>query len=459
MNAVLAIALKDIRLLIRDRMGFFFAFAFPIMTAIFFGSIFGGGGGGGGDDSDSGKIEILLVDEDQTDGSRAFAKTLSGASELKVASVATREEAAAAVRTGKKPAFVALPKGFGATRESMFWGGGTSVVLGVDPARHAESGMLEGLLTKYGFMQLQEGFTNPDVMRRQVRTSLDKLRSSSSFDSSQKQVFEKFFGDLDQFLVDVPRQSDSKPDPSLPPADSSTKPDAASSSGGGGFQPIRIEKADIVKQKEPADYSTPTMPPNNYAWTFPQGMIWGFLGCSMSFAVAMVLERSRGTLLRLRVAPLSAMQVLFGKALACFIMTQVVVILLMLIACFVFGVRPTSYLTLAVAMICTGICFVGLMMMLSVVSKSERAAAGLGWGVMLIFSMIGGGMIPLFILKGWMQTLSVFSPIRWSILALEGGIWRDMSPLEMLPSCAILTGIGVVGFIVGAVLFGKADRS
>ncbi len=463
MNAILAIAIKDIRLLLRDRMGFFFAFAFPIMTAIFFGSIFGGGGGGGGGggdgESDSGKIDLLLVDEDHTDGSRAFAKTLSEATELKVTSSPTRDEASAEVRKGNHTAFVALPKGFGDTRESMFWGGGTSIVLGVDPARRAESGMLEGLLTKYGFMQLQQGFQDTEVMRKQVRTSLDRLRTSSGLESSQKQTFEKFFGDLDQFLVEVPRGSTSKPEAATPDTDAPKGAKSASTSGPGGFQPIRIEKSDVIKTKDPASKSDTPQPTNPYSWTFPQGMIWGFLGCSMSFAVAMVLERTRGTLLRLRVAPLSAFQVLAGKALACFVMTQIIAILLTLIAFCAFKVRPTSIPTFAVASICTGICFVGIMMLLSVISKSERAAAGLGWGVMLIFSMIGGGMIPLFVLKGWMQQLSIISPIRWSILALEGGFWRQMTPMEMLPACAVLTTIGVVGFVVGTLMFGKAEST
>lgn len=465
MGAIWAIAMKDIRLLLRDRMGFFFAFVFPILTAIFFGTIFGGSGGGGGsgDDADSGKIDIVLVDEDQTDGSRAFVKTLSKASELKVydtidsSTPYTREEATRLVRTGKYTAFVVLPKGFGASRESLFFGGGTTLVLGVDPARRAESGMLEGVLTKYGFMQMQDAFQKPDLMRDQVRTSLDRIRKSSSLDTGQKQVFEKFFGDLDQFLVDVPRQADIKPDPTA-------KTDPANPSGPGGFQPIHIQKADVLKPKDPPPGSTEPdgtvrPPPNPYAWTFPQGMIWGFIGCSMSFAIALVLERTRGTLLRLRVAPLSPIQILSGKALACFIMTQAVATLLLLIARFVFGVVPVSIPTLAVAMACTGSAFVGLMLFFSVLSRSERAAAGLGWGVMLISSMIGGGMIPLFILKGWMRSLSMFSPVRWSILSLEGGIWRGMTPAEMLLPCGILLAIGIAGFIAGAIVFGKAEQA
>jgi ABC-2 type transport system permease protein len=440
MGAIWAIAAKDIRLLLRDRMGFFFAFVFPILTAIFFGTIFGSGGGGG-----DGKIDVLLVDEDNSAGSRAFVETLHGASEIAVTDSPNRAEAERLVATGKSPAFVVLPKGFGATRDSMFFGAGSSIVLGVDPSHRAESGMLEGVLTKYGFMRMQDAFKNPAMMQDQVKKSMDAVRNSAKLSEEDKRTFSKFFDSLDQFLVDVPRIPD----------DSSG---GSSGVGAGGWQPIKIEKADVARQPEPGEGPRP--PPNAYAWTFPQGMIWGFIGCSMSFAVALVLERTRGTLPRLRVAPLGPMQVLAGKALACFVMTQVVVVLLMVIAGVVFGVRPTSYPKLAVAMLCTGCCFVGLMLLFSVLSKSERAAAGLGWGAMLIFSMIGGGMIPLFVLRSWMKSLSMLSPVRWSILALEGGVWRQpFGWSDMALPCSILIGIGIVGFVAGAIVFGRAENA
>ena len=41
MRAVLALALKDLRLLARDRAAAFFTFAFPLAIALFFGYVFG----------------------------------------------------------------------------------------------------------------------------------------------------------------------------------------------------------------------------------------------------------------------------------------------------------------------------------------------------------------------------------------------------------------------------------
>jgi len=40
MRETIAIALKDLRLLLRDKAGFFFVFFFPLLIAIFFGTVF-----------------------------------------------------------------------------------------------------------------------------------------------------------------------------------------------------------------------------------------------------------------------------------------------------------------------------------------------------------------------------------------------------------------------------------
>ena len=75
MRKVLALAGKDLRILVRDRTGFFFALMWPLIIAIFFGTIFGGGGGGGS------AIPVAVVDEDSTEVSREFVATLAAASD------------------------------------------------------------------------------------------------------------------------------------------------------------------------------------------------------------------------------------------------------------------------------------------------------------------------------------------------------------------------------------------
>ena len=90
MHAALAIARKDLRLLLRDRASAFFAFVFPVIYASFFGAIFSGSAGG------SGKMNVVVADEDGSAESKAFVATLGKASELNL-SFAPAAEASALV--------------------------------------------------------------------------------------------------------------------------------------------------------------------------------------------------------------------------------------------------------------------------------------------------------------------------------------------------------------------------
>ncbi len=160
MRAIWLMAVKDLRLLLRDRAGFFFAFIFPLIYATFFGMIFSRSGG------ESAGIPIAVVDEDRTPDSERFADDLAANKSFQVTRSA-RDQALNDVRRGAVTAMVALPPGFGAAQRSMFnlfSGNGPHIQIAVDPARQAESAMLEGLLTQQSFMRLAKGFGNPRAM-------------------------------------------------------------------------------------------------------------------------------------------------------------------------------------------------------------------------------------------------------------------------------------------------------
>jgi ABC-2 type transport system permease protein len=219
-----------------------------------------------------------------------------------------------------------------------------------------------------------------------------------------------------------------------------------------GFQPLEVTRADVA-------LAASRGPRSAYAITFPQGVIWGIIGAAAGFAVSIVVERTRGTLFRLQTAPISRTYVLGGKALACFISTVMMSVVLYTLAFFVFGLRPASLLLLAFAIVSSAIAFVGIMMLLAVSGKTEQAVGGIGWAVLIVMSMLGGGMIPLFFMPTWMRTIGTLSPVKWSILAMEGAVWRQFTLSEMLTPCGILLGIGVVCFTIGVRVFDWSSRA
>jgi ABC-2 type transport system permease protein len=65
--------------------------------------------------------------------------------------------------------------------------------------------------------------------------------------------------------------------------------------------------------------------------------------------------------------------------------------------------------------------------------------------------MFGGGMIPLAFMPPFLVGMSQASPVKWSILALEGAIWRDFTLAEMAPPCAVLVAVGAACLGLGSV--------
>jgi ABC-2 type transport system permease protein len=415
MRALLSLVAKDLRLLSRDRGDLFFVSIWPLVVAIFFGLVFSPGRGS------RGKIGLAVVDEDQTAGSAAFLAGLAKQEGLTLEPT-SRQQAVSLVRKAKKTAYVALLPGFGEARERMFYGAPAHIEVGADPSRSGEMAMLEGLLKAEAFKGMQTLFTDRDASKRMVGKALGDL---SGAPPQERRTTGRFLEELDRYL---------------------TESQTASSGGAaGGWNPVEIEVKSIAEQR--------AGPKNAFEITFPQGILWGIVGCAASFGVGLVVERKQGTLLRLETAPLSRAQILAGRGLACVAAILLVEVFLTAIGVVFFHVRPSSLVHFALAGVSAALGFSGLMMGLSVIGKTPQSVGGLCWALLLMMSMLGGGMMPLLAMPSWMVSASHLSPVKWAILAFEGALWRGFTTPEMLLPCGILLGVGLVGLAFGARLY------
>lgn len=411
MQQIIALAIKDLRLMPRNRAGMFFTFVWPLIITVMFGFAFGGG------DSAQSKPKLIVVDQDGTDASRAFAKRLEESFELSAMDAAGADNA---VRLGQRTGYIVIKPGFGVASERMFYGNPKEVELGVDPARKAEAGMIEGLLMKHAGEDMQKMFNDPAASTRMVDKALEEMKGDPS---GQTAPVQRFLGELKSFVNDP----------------------AAQMGGAGGvnrgeWQPLKVTKKDVARERRGPD--------NAFDVTFPQGVIWGLIGCVMTFGISLVTERTHGTLVRLRMAPLSRGQILGGKALACFTCIVIVQVMLFIVAT-IMGVQWTSIPMVILAGFSAAVCFVGFMMLIASLGKTEQSASGAAWAILMPLSMFGGAMIPQFVMPAWMQAVGVISPVKWAILAIEGGVWRGFTLAEMALPCTILISVGIACFAVG----------
>lgn len=217
------------------------------------------------------------------------------------------------------------------------------------------------------------------------------------------------------------------------------------------FEPVSFQSIDIGIDR--------AAPKNFYAVSFPQGMMWGVIGCTAAAGVSIVVERRRGMLRRMRIAPVTLTQVLAGKAVASLVLCCAVLAMLVLFGWLAFDVVPRRADLVALAIVSTAVAFVGLTILLSLFARSELSAIAVCWGVLLLFSMVGGGMVPFMAMPAWLRAIGTVSPVRWALQALDGAIWRQYSASEIVLPCLVLWAMGLVCFVIGVLGFRRMERA
>ncbi len=422
MGRSFTLALKDLRLLSRDKTAVFWTLGFPLMIAILFGSIFGGS-------NNTSAIKIAVEDLDNSKQSSSLVNRLKSSTAISIQAPPAGKTATEAVQKGDLSAYVIIPKGFGEAASRMQYASGPALQIGIDPSKTAETGILQGVVAESAYKGMSEMFSQPGDMKGLIQNGLSDLKSSGTAEAN----------DTRQLLLALDKYYTSNA--------------AASPSGNSNFS---FEGPKIESVKVRADGAQPA---SSFEYTFPQAILWGLLGVMSTFAISMVRERNQGTLIRLRVSPLSFSQILAGKGLACFLAAACVMVALLAVGKLFFHIHLGSPLLLAMAIGSSAFSLVGIMLLLSVLGKTEPAVAGSSWGVMITMAMFGGGMIPVFVMPPWMQTASNFSPLKWTSVSIEGAIWRGYSLQEMLRPCIVLVCVGLATFAIGVWAVRKSASS
>lgn len=428
LGPISAITRKDLLLLARDKSNAFFTFVFPLLVALFFGSIFGGGGAGG-------KLDLALIDLDHTPGAQAFISDLKSDDALNIIDESapgtplTADAATGLVRKGSAVAAITVPKGFGDGAQGLFAGGAMHLEAIIAPGHDAEAGLLTGKLNELAFRQLSRTFGDSKAMTASLDKARDMLRQSKELGPARRTLFEAMFSSIDALNKDQ----------ALIPADQKT--DKPANQDSGGWRPVDVSIHTLQDSS--------LHPTSSWEISFPQGVVWGLMGCVMAFGTSITNERSRGTLQRLTIAPVTKSDILAGKALACFITCVIVQCIMLGMATIVFGVRPSNPLMMVASIAVTSLGFVGVMMLIAGMSRTEGSAQGLARALLLMLAMIGGGSVPTFFLPAIIQKFSLISPFTWAMRALEGALWRHSTWPEFALPAAILLAIAGVGYLVG----------
>ena len=144
-SSLLVVLAKELRLLVRDRMALFFAFAFPAILALFLGAMYA---------SEGGAIPVVCVVTEPTPVSNSLAARIESSSQLDVSFRAREKDALAQLEKGSVAAVVAIR-------------GSDRIEIVGDPSRKHESSLVFALVSQYSFAE-QKIKTNIAISTRQA---------------------------------------------------------------------------------------------------------------------------------------------------------------------------------------------------------------------------------------------------------------------------------------------------
>jgi len=418
MRASLELALKDLRLLSRDRAAAFFTFVFPLAIALFFGYVFSG--------TTAEPMRVAAFVESASPAADTLVRALSEDGAFVLNRVESREDGERLVRSGTAAALVVVPASYSEGVDGMLTGAGPHLGLVVDPSRRAEGSMLVGKVHEVGFRTVFSSMADPVQFGR----ALDRMEASlkdSELSASDQLAIRVALGRARSMA-----------------AKSSKDAGAGGASGMSGWKPVSVDVTELAMR--------PGIPANSFAISFTQGVAWALFGAVLAFGSGIAEERQRGTLVRLRVSPMSPNGILMGKALACFLTCMATEWLLVFFGVAFFHVAVSSWLFMAVVIAVTAFGFSGLMMLLAAGFRTEGGAQGAGRAVLLVLAMVGGGTVPLVFMPPFLRAASNISPFKWAVMAAEGATWRNWGPDEMLLPLAVLAAIGAIGLTAGTAL-------
>lgn len=427
MRKILILALKDLKLALRDRLAAFFYFVFPVLYAILIGYMMSGIAGLGVG-MYRGTVSLAVVDQDQTEASAGFLGYLQATKELKVHQT-DFENAEDLVRRRRCVGYLVLQKGFASTDWLMSPGRQPQMRLVSDETRLAEGQIVRGMV----YMQLMDFIrsrflsglaVNPEQGEKLRMVILSYLELDTQLDPSLKTQLTGLLQSWEN-------------------AEQSASNDRPSSDSSMPSESSRFKDYSLLRQIFPV--------------TFPQGVVWAMLFSAAFFASSLVHERADGTLQRLRMAPLTRLQLLLGKGMACMMNGLSASLVLLIVGFLFFEIRADSYILLFIGLFFTALSFSGMMMFLASVSKTPAAAEGIAFSVLLIMAMLGGAMVPEVVMPPFAKDISNYVPIKWAIMAMEGPIRRDFSLGEMLPFYLKLLVFGMACYVAGVCVFRKTE--
>jgi ABC-2 type transport system permease protein len=403
----------------RDRVAQALTFLLPIVFFSIFASVFSGQG-----DTPTARIELAVVDEDQSEFSRRLVGGLQREQGLDVRLAAQasggppldRASAERLVRRGAVPVAVVIPRGIGASFAERGLGpGGPSAQLLADVSDPIAPQMVLGLLQKVTMTAA------PDLMMQGGLSQFEK--HAGAMTPQQRQAVEAWL-------------------PQLRNQATSQTSEAAGSAGAMG---LAVDVVDLMRTDDRR---------GSLISFYAAGIgVMFLLFSSVGGAGGVLLEEvESGTLERLLSTKVGMTELLAGKWIFLTLVGCAQLAIMFLWGWLVFDLPLFSHVPgFLVMTVATAAAASALGLVLAAVARTRAQLSGFSTILILTMSALGGSMFPRFLMSATMQKFGLVTFNAWALDGYLKVFWRNAPLVELWPQVLVLVGLCAVFMLAARV--------
>ncbi|MBN2500096.1 MAG: ABC-2 transporter permease [Anaerolineales bacterium] len=203
-------------------------------------------------------------------------------------------------------------------------------------------------------------------------------------------------------------------------------------------------------QVAPSNYEIKVYP-SSVTQNVPGYTIFGLFFIVQVLASSILQEKTDGTFRRLLVAPLSRPALLLGKLLPYYLINLVQVALMFTIGVLIFGMTLGNHpIALVLVTLATAAAATGMGLLVAAIGKTPEQISGVATLLAITLAAIGGMMVPTFAMPEAMQTISKISPHAWALMGYQDVIVRGLGMAAVVNEISVLLGFAIVFFGIAA---------
>jgi ABC-2 type transport system permease protein len=188
--------------------------------------------------------------------------------------------------------------------------------------------------------------------------------------------------------------------------------------------------------------------PTSTEQNVPGYTIFGVFFIVLTLASSFIQEKNDGTFQRILTAPLSKAALIVGKLLPYYLVNLVQIALMFAVGVVFFDLRLGNIGALFLVSLALSASANGLGLLVAAVGKTEAQVNGLAVLLAITLSALGGMMVPVFLMPGFMKTMSLFTPHAWALSGYHDVMIRGLGVSAVLGEAGVLLGFSVLFFLI-----------